>query len=72
MYGDLSASYWERIDQSERFIGGALGVDWIAGLLTVGARLEHSSLDGSFIRRGEIIDPVRLRTRFSVRASRRF
>ncbi|MGW8283594.1 MAG: hypothetical protein ACWGON_09870 [Gemmatimonadota bacterium] len=62
-YADVSANAWERPGSSERFIGGAIGVDWSVGLMTVGARLEHSHLDSG---------PDRVRTRFSIRASRKF
>jgi hypothetical protein len=62
-YADLSANAWERIDSSERYIGGSIGADWNVGLLTVGARLERSHLDSG---------PQRVRTRLSIRASRRF
>jgi hypothetical protein len=62
-YADLSANAWERIDQDELYMGGAVGVDWNVALLTVGARLERRHIDSG---------PMRVQNRIMIRASRRF
>ena len=62
-YADLAANSWERIDQNELFVSGAIGVDWNVALLTVGARLERRHIDSG---------PTRIQNRIMVRASRRF
>jgi hypothetical protein len=62
-YADLSANAWERIDQDELYVGGAVGVDWNVALLTIGARLERRHTDSG---------PMRVQNRIMIRASRRF